>query len=100
MARTTCCPGCGAIRGDRGRSTLSCGCAAGTSNGYDGQYAYYIARDPAHAAGCLDVPAYRYQRILLPVLGRVLALGNTDAIPAAFVLINLVALVGSTALLT
>ncbi len=74
-------------------------CPAGTTNGYDGQYAYYIARDPLKAAPCLDVPAYRYQRILLPLLGRTLALGNPDWIPIAFVVINLAALVVATALL-
>src|SRR5260221_10060218 len=30
---------------------------------YDGQYTYYIAADPLHAAGQLDVSAYRSQRI-------------------------------------
>src|SRR5215216_5478354 len=39
--------------------------------GYDGQFFYYIARDPLlrHAdAASFDVLHYRYQRILLPVL--------------------------------
>jgi hypothetical protein len=74
-------------------------CTIGPENGYDGQFAYYIARDPANAAPCIDAPAYRYQRILLPIMGRVLALGITELIPLAFVVINLIALVGSTALL-
>jgi hypothetical protein len=74
-------------------------CPAGTTNGYDGQYAFYIARDPGGAAPCQDVPAYRYQRILLPILGRALTAGQEALIPPAFLLINLVALVGSTALL-
>ncbi len=67
--------------------------------GYDGQFAYYIARDPSDAPDCLDVPAYRMQRILLPVLGRVSSLGQDPLIPWAFVLINLIALVGGTLLL-
>ncbi|MBI5667540.1 MAG: hypothetical protein HZC41_05990 [Chloroflexi bacterium] len=74
-------------------------CPPGTTNGYDGQYAYSIARNPANAAPCLDVPAYRYQRILLPLLGRALAFGNPDWIPAAFVVINLAALAVGVALL-
>src|SRR5690349_9834132 len=74
-------------------------CTIGPENGYDGQFAYYIARDPSHAAPCIDVPAYRYQRILLPIMGRVLALGSENVIPLAFMAINLIALVGSTALL-
>jgi hypothetical protein len=74
-------------------------CPAGTTIGYDGQFAYYIARDPASATPCLDVPAYRYQRILLPILGRLLAFGNESLIPLALVAANLAALVGGTALL-
>ncbi len=67
--------------------------------GYDGQFAYYIARDPLHAAPCLDVPAYRYQRILLPLLGRALALGDARWLPLALVAVNLTALVAATAAL-
>jgi hypothetical protein len=48
------------------------------TEGYDGQFNYYIARDwdPEVAASHLDVPAYRYQRILYPALARALALGD------------------------
>jgi len=69
------------------------------AEGYDGQFAYYIARDPLHAADCLDVPAYRYQRILLPLLGRALSLGQSALIPWAFAAVDLAALVIATALL-
>ena len=53
------------------------------TTGYDGQYVYYIARDlnPETVAERIDVPAYRYQRILLPLLARLLSFGNLDAIP-------------------
>jgi len=46
--------------------------------GYDGQFNYYIGRDPRPqvAAPYLDVPAYRYQRILLPLLGFLFSGGN------------------------
>jgi hypothetical protein len=74
-------------------------CPAGTTEGYDGQFAYYIARDPAGAPDCLDIPAYRMQRILLPLLVRVLSLGRAALIPWALVAVNLVALAGGTALL-
>ena len=67
---------------------------------YDGQFAYYIARDPIGAAQCLDVPAYRYQRILLPLLGRALALGMTAWLPITMVIANLTVHVIATALLT
>ncbi len=69
------------------------------SEGYDGQFAYYIARDPAGMPDCLDAPAYRLQRILLPALARALSLGQVALIPWALVAINLIALVGGTALL-
>ncbi len=49
--------------------------------GYDGQFAYYIARDPADSPDCLDVPAYRMQRILLPALGALFSLGQDAADP-------------------
>jgi hypothetical protein len=53
------------------------------TEGYDGQFVYYIARNPQpdEVAPLLDAPAYRYQRVLLPFLARWLALGNLAAIP-------------------
>ena len=74
---------------------FAAGDPAGTE-GYDGQFVYYIAADPFSAPGKLDVPAYRYQRILLPALGRLLALGQPDLVPWALILINLIALAGGT----
>ncbi|MFN2147262.1 MAG: hypothetical protein ACK2T2_02630 [Anaerolineales bacterium] len=70
--------------------------------GYDGQFTLYIALDPnpAQVAPYLDVPAYRYQRILLPILGRMLGLGQPALIPWSLLLINLAALVMGTRLLT
>ena len=46
--------------------------------GYDGQFVYFMAKDlnPQRVAARLDVPAYRYQRILLPVLGYLLGRGR------------------------
>jgi hypothetical protein len=69
------------------------------TEGYDGQFVYYIARDPSAAAQYLDVPAYRFQRILLPILGRFLALGQQSLLPWTFLLINLVSLAVGTGLL-
>lgn len=71
---------------------FSSGQASG-STGYDGQFVYYIARDPdpQRVAGYLDVPAYRYQRILLPLLARLLAWGSLPAIPWALMLLGLLA---------
>lgn len=65
---------------------------AGTE-GYDGQFVYYIARDlnPRQVAAHLDVPAYRYQRILLPLLANVLTAGNESLIPWVLPLIGILA---------
>lgn len=61
------------------------------SEGYDGQFVYYIALNPNpdRVAQKLDVPAYRYQRILLPTLGRTLAVGKISFIPWTLVIVNL-----------
>jgi hypothetical protein len=58
--------------------------------GYDGQFSYYIARelDPHKVEPFLDVPAYRYQRILYPLLARSLALGQEALIPWTLLGIN------------
>jgi hypothetical protein len=72
---------------------------AGGTEGYDGQFIFYIVRDPSSAAQYLDVPAYRFQRILLPVLGMLLSFGNVALIPWALLIINLAALAVGTALL-
>jgi len=66
-------------------------CDADTE-GYDGQFAYYIARDPGSGWRYCDVPAYRYQRILYPILARLLALGQETWIPYTLPLINVAAL--------
>ncbi len=64
--------------------------------GYDGQFAYQIAKDPANAALYLDVPAYRYQRILYPLLAHLLSLGNDHAIPWVLIAINVISIVLGT----
>ena len=69
------------------------------TEGYDGQFGYYIARDPSTAAGFIDVPAYRFQRILLPGLGWALSLGNDALIPWVFLVVGLVSLAAGTAIL-
>jgi hypothetical protein len=66
---------------------------AATAQGYDGQFTYYIALDPSplRVSSRLDVPSYRYQRILYPLLARFLALGNAEAIPWSLVAVNIMA---------
>lgn len=69
------------------------------TEGYDGQFVYFIAQDPTGAAEYIDVPAYRYQRILLPILARLLAFGIPQLIPWTLLLVNIIALASSTYLL-
>jgi len=61
------------------------------SKGYDGQFAYFIARDGAAAADLIDGPSLRYQRILYPVLARALAFGQAELVAWMLLLINLIA---------
>ncbi|GAB4536594.1 MAG: hypothetical protein Kow0063_22300 [Anaerolineae bacterium] len=62
------------------------------TEGYDGQFAYQIALRPLGAAPYLDVPAYRYQRILYPVLARLLAFGQPELIPWTLIALNIAAI--------
>ncbi len=62
------------------------------TEGYDGQFAYQIALNPGGAAPYIDVPAYRYQRILYPFLARWLALGQPVLIPWTLILVNIIAI--------
>jgi hypothetical protein len=76
-------------------TSLDPGLPNGTA-GYDGQFAYQIARDPLGASRYLDVPAYRYQRILYPLVARVLALGQSALVPWSIIIVNWLALVAGT----
>src|SRR5262249_35442497 len=63
--------------------------------GYDGQFFYYLARDPLLRGGAptyLDAPGYRYQRILLPTRAALLALGRPAWVGWTLPLVNLLAL--------
>ncbi|MFQ6101590.1 MAG: AZOBR_p60025 family cell surface glycopolymer formation protein [Anaerolineae bacterium] len=66
------------------------------TQGYDGQFAYYVARDPVGGWRHCDVPAYRYQRILYPLLAWVLALGRPGAVAWTLIALNVAALAGGT----
>jgi len=71
---------------------------AAAEQGYDGQFVLAMALDlsPARAAEALDAPAYRYQRILLPLSARLLGFGNPALIPWALLLVNLTAHLAAT----
>jgi hypothetical protein len=68
-------------------------------HGYDGMEYYFIAADPLNARYYLVSPAYRYARIVYPMLARVLAGGNVSAIPYTMAVINIVAMAVGTLLL-
>ena len=75
---------------------------------YDGHNSYQIAirffETPENIASLPadyryrdEVPnAYRYQRILYPIIARFLALGQTNLIPWALIIINILAISGGT----
>ncbi len=63
------------------------------TEGYDGQWVYHIAVNPITSPPHLDVPAYRLQRILLPLLAHLLALGRPALIPWTLLAIDLAAFV-------
>ncbi|HEV2457094.1 MAG TPA: hypothetical protein VGS80_01925, partial [Ktedonobacterales bacterium] len=64
--------------------------------GYDGQFDYFIALDPVNARYYIDVPAYRYGRILYPMTARLLALGQPGLVPYTLLAVNLLAAAGGT----
>jgi hypothetical protein len=62
------------------------------SGGYDGQFFYYMAQDPflrGDAAASMDVPRFRYRRILLPLLANLLAAGRPPAIAVTYAFVNM-----------
>ncbi|HLJ81036.1 MAG TPA: hypothetical protein VKT52_06085 [Ktedonobacterales bacterium] len=67
--------------------------------GYDGQFCYFIALDPQNARYYIDAPAYRYERILYPLVARALALGQSALIPYTLILVNILAISGGALLL-
>jgi hypothetical protein len=64
--------------------------------GYDGQFAYQIAVHPFSAAAYLDIPAYRYQRIVYPIAACIAGLGQPSLIPWALIALNVLALAVGT----
>jgi hypothetical protein len=75
---------------------------AESADGYDGQFYYFIAADPAHGrdymhSGPDDQSGIRYARILYPLLARGLSVGEARAVPYALVAINLAAICVGTA---
>jgi hypothetical protein len=63
-----------------------------SDEGYDGQFAYYIARSGFDSAPALDIAPYRLQRVLLPVLGWGVALGQENLLVWGLLAVNVLAL--------
>ena len=62
------------------------------STGYDGQFYHYAAHDPFLRSGLktyVDEPAIRYERILIPLLAWLLAIGNPGWIDPAYVVVEI-----------
>ena len=59
--------------------------------GYDGRFSYMIAARPWGSVEGLDQPAFRYQRIIFPLLVRVLSLNNPLLVPWLMLIVNLLA---------
>lgn len=68
--------------------------------GYDGQYYYYLARNPSVMTHCvhnlrhcpIDASPLREERILYPATARVVALGNPDWLHISLFLVNFAAI--------
>ncbi len=67
--------------------------------GYDGRFAYAIAVNPWGSTTDLDQPELRYQRILYPLLVKMLSVGNRALVPWMLVAVNLAASIAATAAL-
>lgn len=66
--------------------------------GYDGQFAYFMAIDPLEAHHYMDMPAYRYSRVLYPAAAYALAGGSDDLVPFTLLLVNWLAIGAGTLL--
>ena len=69
--------------------------------GYDGQFYFFIAADPARGrdymhVGTEDQSAIRYARIVYPGLSYLLSAGQLGALPGAMLALNLLAIGGGT----
>jgi hypothetical protein len=66
--------------------------------GYDGQYYFGLAADPAHAHDYMGSEAgIVYARVFYPAVSRATSGGSVTALPYAMLIVNLVAVLGGTA---
>ena len=79
--------------------------SAQSASGYDGQFYFFIAADPAHARDYMrhgpdgDQAGKRFARIGYPLVARAAALGRAGAVPYTLLVVNLLALAAGTAAL-
>ena len=65
--------------------------------GYDGQYYFALAADPAHAHDYMPATAgIVYSRVFYPAVSRVASAGSVTALPYAMLAINLLAVLAGT----
>lgn len=67
------------------------------NDGYDGQFYYRLALNPFTSKQeefgiKMDIPSYRQQRIIYPLLTWALSLGNRDFVPTLLLVVNFIAL--------
>jgi hypothetical protein len=66
--------------------------------GYDGQYYFALAADPAHAHDYIQGSSgVIYSRVFYPAASRAASLGSVTALPYAMLIINLLAVLAGTA---
>jgi len=63
--------------------------------GYDGQFSYLLAVNALGSVQGLDQPAFRYQRIVYPIIIRVLGLSQPMLVPWMMMAVNLLAAVAA-----
>src|SRR4029077_19006038 len=75
------------------RAQLPRGLLLVPSAGYDGQFYYRLALEPAHwqhtAVGITMDQSYRYTRIGYPILAWIFSLGQHQLVPVVLVVLNL-----------
>lgn len=67
------------------------------NDGYDGQFYYRLALNPFTSKVqefgiTLDIPSYRHQRIIYPLISWIISLGQKDFVPAILLIVNFIAL--------
>jgi len=74
-----------------GSPTIDRYATPGKHGAYDGQFYLMIALDPVHAWRYVEWPAYRYSRIVYPMVARAAALGHPAWIPYTMIWLNIFA---------